>query len=1214
MALHYKRRYRPDKWVSRRPGSSKNKRRVKRRRSIGESSHVEADDDSDGALNQDLNYQASPEEDESPSDESYYTDAIYSPTACQGQEAKSETFFRGCHFYIDGVVRPYEPFLLLEPCENAALHAHEKLVQLIVLHGGTIEIHLSEFVTHYVAERVALGCNKWWSMRQRGGQCKQYFVVTPSYVFECHMKNMRLPERYFLPEALRLNDGMVTLTQIWPPNVKRSSASEEEKPSHSDCKIESKENVDISSDVMDVVMDCMGTDATNERPHLVSENLGITKYPQRCFEQSNHDIGENTKCKIDMTTAPDHTTKENGSIAADIAEDVTNSVKDTKPKDKVEELPKDKAILDTFGVEEYYKHSRLHLLGTWRTNVEKEFDFEPFRPLKDGILKHGRILHIDMDAFFVSVALRNSPHLKDLPVAISHGTGRNSASAISTCNYAARAFGVKKGMLVKHALVRCPSLKFVGYDFDSITQTATQILKLVTAVTRKVCSSSCDELYMEYYLDDDEKRGGKTYMDFATEIANLLESETGCPLSVGMGGNMLLAKLASQRCKAIKHGNTDEIVGYVKRGSVCEVVDVEDFMTTVLLQELPSVGECAVSILNSCGYVRCTDVTTKVELQMLLGDKVGNTVYNFCQGLDFRDIYTAEKRSQILKNKSISSAINYGVRIKSMKQVHEYLKQLVDQTWERVETTAEQILAQSSKGGRTGVANARITLRLRVRSPEASVEPEKYMGCGICDEFSSSVDCSLLSQNTVFKSLLTCWGRIVAKQAFLLHDLRGISISIHRIRSVMHEEKNTIEKFLATSSPKSHDACYPYYRNDEESIKTPERTYSLTVGSAPISKGSILSFFPGSQSLIKTPITSPHPKRKQPKPYTLFDMMYLKSPASDSGPNSSLKQSRSENCFTVDSNRTSSGRLITPINLRDVPRIINIMPTISTLWLYRASKDLIKRRLDAIEKVWPMYKGVVIFYRKLFSNYSTILNGTCESIISHRENDECSNGELSLVANVEGLYKTVTNHTADTETNTTYGALPSLTATALTEIPYNGRSCSDSDIHEGGTGTHTPTRTKGESLGMKTKVTIFTMRRICKSCRERFYTDFDVSMLNEIRCPYDRCVLPRLKNVEPSQSPSDCASHAVAMVICILVYATLLRTVVQLDRQHRYDLLQKFINLSMHEAMAFSASFAGYYEKSIQVTFFSEAHEHLLKIYNMLGTPSVTHNRNIEWQ
>ncbi|GBE62647.1 DNA damage repair Mus42 [Babesia ovata] len=1168
--------------------------------------------------------------------------------------------FKDCHFYIDGVVYPYSRLGENENAATSAVHAHEKLIELIVQRGGHVEIHLSEYVTHYVVERVALGCSKWWNMRERGGKYRHYAVVTPAYIFECHLQDTRLPERKFLPASLRSKRDTITLTQTWG-------------------KAEVKKTPNKIIDEADNGGGCLPSDGC--RSHRVDLKTSDKNIKPKCDTDSDTEVpidGPSTKCSdrdhydgtlpagarnsenyVEATLAKEgegaksnasgvdlnnliqaSVTKHFGTLSVDeipqispltgdgvdVKRPVSEAVPTSPTVDKDEDAsandadrlvnPEDKGAVNTIAVDEYYKRSRLHLLGTWKTNVEKEFDFEPFTELKEGMLPNGRILHIDMDAFFVSVALRSRPHLRNMPLAISHGTGRNSASEISTCNYEARAFGVRKGMWVRDAVKRCPLLKFVPYDFDAITDTALKILRIVAGLTKRVYSASCDELYVECYMGD-SATDIANYINFAHNIAQMIERETGCPLSVGIGANMMLSKLASQRCKSLKHGGKESTPGCYIQQSVCAVVDVDAFMASVSLRELPGVGYRAMALLQSCGYVSCSDVHDKEELKGLLGDKLGSTVYQFCQGLDYRNINTAEKRSHIVKNKTISAAINYGVRVTDMEQVHEYMRQLISQTWERVEIASENLRGQGAASSTAGVPQAQITLKVRVRSPEASIEPAKYMGCGLCDEFTASVAGDLLSQKSVLASLKACWKKLTAKQTIPLEDLRGIALSICRIKRGSVAEYNTIDRFLVavTSSP-SPVGTYPVYRDTPSRISTPQRNglgvrkpESLNDSNSE-HKESILRYLHVSPRPMRTPVKRKRSRCSYGRQLTMHEFL--------SGSTPSDSKCKNRLCHSLSTGGASSKEADDRAKVVKLPRkkvveIIPITPSLSNVWVCAASSKIIEQRLTAIRSAWSMYSGVVAFYREIFANYATVLGEdgnvteTSNADITNTNDPmlPTTNNEVGAINEEDGIQSNCAEVVIEKSSKPCHergeNGPP---GNGCDYAPHNN---ADTDLCEASnTSSANGERSRSdEHCDNRCPITPFQLRRVCVSCRAKFFKNFDIGMLCNVACNEDICCLPRLKSAKLCKSEADLTSHAITMVICTLVYATLLRAVVQLSRKGHLDVLQVFISVSLREAVNITASFVGELNRPLQMQFFAEAQSHLLKAHNLSMNPIV---------
>lgn len=183
---------------------------------------------------------------------------------------------------------------------------------------------------------------------------------------------------------------------------------------------------------------------------------------------------------------------------------------------------------------EFYSHSRLHHISTmgalFKQYVAQLREKSGGRfPGQERLREWGTrnnnshnfggsgrmIMHIDMDCFFVSVGLRDRPHLKGLPVAVTHAKGNitsahqrngvdrafelnyynqkvglevvtdaddaDSMSEIASCSYEARKCGLKNGMFLGTALKLCPNLKTIPYDFEGYKQVSHCLYDTVAA-------------------------------------------------------------------------------------------------------------------------------------------------------------------------------------------------------------------------------------------------------------------------------------------------------------------------------------------------------------------------------------------------------------------------------------------------------------------------------------------------------------------------------------------------------------------------------------------------------------------------------------------------------------------------------------------------------------------------------------------------------------
>jgi DNA polymerase-4 len=153
------------------------------------------------------------------------------------------------------------------------------------------------------------------------------------------------------------------------------------------------------------------------------------------------------------------------------------------------------------------------------------------------------ILCGDMDAFFASVEQRDNIALRDKPIAV---TGAGERTVITTSSYEARAFGVKTGMTTHQAKKLCPHIIFVVGNNKKYAQICESLEEICLRFTPDIEIYSIDEVFLDitnsHHLWDGPE-------NMARSIKDTVKSELGITCTVGMGSNVLIAKLASDLAK-----------------------------------------------------------------------------------------------------------------------------------------------------------------------------------------------------------------------------------------------------------------------------------------------------------------------------------------------------------------------------------------------------------------------------------------------------------------------------------------------------------------------------------------------------------------------------------------------------------------------------------------------------------------------------------------
>lgn len=131
--------------------------------------------------------------------------------------------------------------------------------------------------------------------------------------------------------------------------------------------------------------------------------------------------------------------------------------------------------------------SRLHFIGMWKIRYQELLGTLPPPPPLPKAAPHERLIfHIDMDAFFASVAIRGRPELADKPVVVSWSSSAHGSGEVSSANYVARAFGIKASMCITRARQLCGSLVAVPYEFDKYAAAAEAMYRVLLATSPHV--------------------------------------------------------------------------------------------------------------------------------------------------------------------------------------------------------------------------------------------------------------------------------------------------------------------------------------------------------------------------------------------------------------------------------------------------------------------------------------------------------------------------------------------------------------------------------------------------------------------------------------------------------------------------------------------------------------------------------------------------------
>ncbi|MBZ5859490.1 DNA polymerase IV [Flavihumibacter profundi] len=152
------------------------------------------------------------------------------------------------------------------------------------------------------------------------------------------------------------------------------------------------------------------------------------------------------------------------------------------------------------------------------------------------------IAHFDLDAFFVSVECLLDPSLKGIPLAVG---GNSDRSVVAACSYEARKFGVHSAMPMRTALRICPQLRIVQGTRGAYTRYSRMVTEMIAAAAPVFEKASIDE----FYLDISGMDRFFNPLEWTVALREKIISQTGLPISFGMGSNKMIAKIATDAAK-----------------------------------------------------------------------------------------------------------------------------------------------------------------------------------------------------------------------------------------------------------------------------------------------------------------------------------------------------------------------------------------------------------------------------------------------------------------------------------------------------------------------------------------------------------------------------------------------------------------------------------------------------------------------------------------
>lgn len=283
-------------------------------------------------------------------------------------------------------------------------------------------------------------------------------------------------------------------------------------------------------------------------------------------------------------------------------------------------------------------------------------------PLEEGAVDAvASILHVDMDAFFVSVELLERPELRGKPVVV--GGQKDQRGVVSAASYEARKYGIHSAMPLRTAGRLCPHAIFLDGHHEKYGERSERIATILAEFSPVVEMVSIDEAYLD--LAGTERLHGPPFAT-ANKLLTTITRETALPCSGGLATTRLTAKVASDQAKPR---------GLVWVAPGCEA----RFLAPLPVRKIPGIGEVTERALRALGIetVEQLAAVPNEKLEKIFG-QWGDALYRKARGGDsYEFVIDAEP-------KSISHNLTFGEDTDNVNEMATILSHLSQKACKRL--------------------------------------------------------------------------------------------------------------------------------------------------------------------------------------------------------------------------------------------------------------------------------------------------------------------------------------------------------------------------------------------------------------------------------------------------------------------------------------------------------------------------------------------------
>ncbi len=262
-----------------------------------------------------------------------------------------------------------------------------------------------------------------------------------------------------------------------------------------------------------------------------------------------------------------------------------------------------------------------------------------------------------MDAFFASVEQRDDPLLRGKPVVV--GGNPDSRGVVAAASYEARQYGIHSAMPCSQAARKCRQTIFVKPRFEAYKKVSQQIRAIFLQYTDIIEPLSLDEAYLDV---TDNKVNQKSATIIAEQIRRDIYQQTELTASAGVSYNKFLAKTASD----INKPNGIKVI-LPEEG--------ESFVAQLPIGKFYGIGKVTEKKMQNLGILTGSDLKGKsLEFLKQYFKNSASYFYNVSRGIDDRPVKGTQS-----SRKSISNETTFAADIDDIKELHDYLRQLVEE-------------------------------------------------------------------------------------------------------------------------------------------------------------------------------------------------------------------------------------------------------------------------------------------------------------------------------------------------------------------------------------------------------------------------------------------------------------------------------------------------------------------------------------------------------